>query len=60
MADPVNETFEENIASMKDSMEHLTAAEVCPAIRDSVNNGIQIKKGDLYCDQRRNGGGGQS
>jgi DAK2 domain fusion protein YloV len=46
MADPVNETFEENIASMKDSMEHLTAAEVCPAIRDSVNNGIQIKKGD--------------
>jgi dihydroxyacetone kinase-like predicted kinase len=28
-------------------MENLTAAEVCPAIRDSVNNGIQIKKGDF-------------
>lgn len=47
MADPVNETVEENIASMKNSMENLTAAEVCPAIRDSINNGIQIKKGDF-------------
>jgi DAK2 domain fusion protein YloV len=47
MADPVNETVEENIVSMKNSMENLTAAEVCPAIRDSINNGIQIKKGDF-------------
>ena len=47
MADPVNETVEENIVSMKNSMKNLTAAEVCPAIRDSINNGIQIKKGDF-------------
>lgn len=47
MADPINETLEENIASMKESMANLVAAEVCPAVRDSVNNGVAIKKGDF-------------
>lgn len=45
MADPENESLEENIRTMKESMERMVSAEVCPAIRDSTNNGIAIKKG---------------
>jgi len=40
-------TIEESIETMLDCMKGVVSAEISPAVRDSMNNGIEIKEGDF-------------
>lgn len=46
MASFDGQDIDECIETMNDSMRGVVSAEISPAIRDSLNNGISIKKGD--------------
>ena len=46
MASFDGQDIDECIESMNDAMRGVISAEISPAIRDSLNNGISIKKGD--------------
>ena len=46
MASFDGQDIDECIETMNDSMRGVISAEISPAIRDSLNNGISIKKGD--------------
>ncbi|MBQ9458076.1 MAG: DAK2 domain-containing protein [Bacilli bacterium] len=46
MVDFDNMTLEENLTTIQEAIDGLTACEVCPAVHDSSNNGIEIKGGD--------------
>lgn len=46
MASFDGQDIDECIETMNDSMKGVISAEISPAIRDSLNNGISIKKGD--------------
>ena len=46
MTDFADQSVQENIDVMEEQIHHVVPLEVSRAIRDSVNNGISIKKGD--------------
>ena len=47
MVDFEGQDLATNLETIRESMDSLIACEVCPAVRDSANNGMQIHKGDF-------------
>ena len=41
------QSIEENLASANEAISHVVSAQVSTAVRDSVNNGLQINEGDF-------------
>ena len=47
MVNLVDQTIEDNLDIINEAIANVVAAEISPAVRDSVNNGIEIKQGEF-------------